>query len=125
MARVLARAVRTRQRGVARTVSIPFGATVLRISPEDSARFVSSTARRRGTHNSRLRHFENLLVRHLADQYQRTVAGESAALAEALIAACDEPARRGAWGHNARRYAEQHFARTRVLARYEQLLAAV
>ncbi len=70
MAAVVAGAVRTRQRKLAREVTIPFGAVFLRLSVEESARIVALARRRPGTHNSRRRFVERLLGRSLVAQYR-------------------------------------------------------
>jgi hypothetical protein len=77
MARVIARAVRTRQRRLAADVAIPFGATTLRLRVEDSAEIVELARRRPGTHNSRRRFVEQQVVRRLVDQYERFQRGVS------------------------------------------------
>lgn len=70
MARVIANAVATRQRGLAKDASIPYGSVTLRLSPEDSARLVAAARRRPGTHNSRRRLVESLLWQHLVPQVE-------------------------------------------------------
>ena len=74
MAIVVGRAVRSRQRPLRRDAEVPFGATVLRLSAEDSAGIVSAARRRPGSHNARRRFLEQLVVRRLADEYLRTLA---------------------------------------------------
>ena len=71
--RVVANAVRSRQRPLRRDVEVPFGATVLRLTAAASAGLVSAARRRPGTHNARRRFVEQLVVRHLADQYVRAL----------------------------------------------------
>ena len=71
MAKVLARAVRQRQRPLARPATIPLGGHVLVLAPEMTAGLVARTKRRRGTHNERRPAFERLVVRHLLDQWRR------------------------------------------------------
>jgi DNA helicase IV len=73
MARLLAKAVRSRQRTLRRTVEIPHGAGVLRLTPEISAAVVAAARRRPGTHNSRRRFVEQLVVRRLADEHLHTL----------------------------------------------------
>ncbi|MHB8681022.1 MAG: HelD family protein [Acidimicrobiales bacterium] len=73
MATVVARAVRSRQRPLRRNAEIPFGAGVLHLTPEDSAVVVSAARRRPGSHNTRRRFVEQLVVRRLADDYLRTL----------------------------------------------------
>ncbi|MHB1775300.1 MAG: HelD family protein [Acidimicrobiales bacterium] len=71
MARVIARAVRTRQRGLREDVVVPFGAATLRLTAADSAEVVAAARRRPGTHNSRRRFVEQQVTRRLADQFRR------------------------------------------------------
>ena len=71
MATVVARAVRTRQRPLRRDVAVPFGAAVLRLRAEDTAAIVATARRRPGTHNSRRRFVEQMVVRRLAEEYAR------------------------------------------------------
>jgi DNA helicase IV len=73
MATVVARALRTRQRPLKRTAEIPYGASILHLTPEMSASVVTAARRRPGTHNARRRFVEQLVVRRLADEYQRTL----------------------------------------------------
>ena len=68
MARVIAAAVTDRQRPLRRTVEIPFGARVLRVTPQLSAQVVAAAKRRAGTHNARRRTVEALLWRALLQQ---------------------------------------------------------
>jgi DNA helicase IV len=75
MARVVSRAVRGRQRPIRRTAEVPFGAAVLHITPEVTSEAVSSARRRPGTHNSRRRFVEQLLIKRLAEEYERTREG--------------------------------------------------
>jgi len=71
MVRVIARAVRTRQRPLRRDVAVPFGAATLRLTAAESADIVGSARRRPGPHNTRRRYVEQQVVRRLADQYRR------------------------------------------------------
>ncbi len=88
MVKVLARAVRTRQRPLRRDVEIPFGAGVLRLRASLTEEIVSLARRRPGTHNARRRFVETQVVGALADEYRRRVsrggphdgAGESSEL---------------------------------------------
>ena len=73
MTTFVAQAVRTRQRALRRDAALPFGAAVLRFSVEDSAQVISAARRRPGTHNSRRRFVEQMVVRRLADDYLRTL----------------------------------------------------
>jgi DNA helicase IV len=68
MARVLARAVTDRERPLRRSVDVPFGPRVLRITPEISAQVVATSKRRPGPHNLRRRTVEALLWRALLEQ---------------------------------------------------------
>jgi DNA helicase IV len=76
MARVVTRAVRTRQRPLGnRSVDIPFGSAVLHLTTELTSQVVSAARRRPGTHNARRRFVEQLLIRRLGDEYQKTREG--------------------------------------------------
>ncbi len=69
MSRVLARAVRTRQRALRDDVVIPFGASVLRLRASDSAEIVRLARRRPGPHNGRRRFVEQQVVQRLTEEY--------------------------------------------------------
>ena len=71
MAKVVARAVRDRQRPLPRQAVIPFGAYSLRLSVEASADIVNTAKRRPGTHNQRRSYVETLTVRRLLEQYEQ------------------------------------------------------
>ena len=73
MAKVLSRAVRTRQRPLPRTATIAFGAGVLRLTRQASADVVAAARRRPGTHNARRRFVEQLVLRRLADEHLRAM----------------------------------------------------
>jgi DNA helicase IV len=75
MERVVARAVRGRQRPIRRTVDVPYGSAVLHLTPDLTAQAVSAARRRPGTHNSRRRFVEQIVIRRLADEYERTREG--------------------------------------------------
>ena len=89
MARVVARAVRTRERPLRRTAEIPYGAAVLHLTPELTSEIVGSARRRPGTHNARRRYVEQIVTRRLADEYQRTREGLGAGASQAAQAASD------------------------------------
>ncbi len=72
MARVVARAVRTRQRGLAADVAIPYGALILHLSAEESARIVDTVRRRPGSHNARRRLVEQSAAQLLAERARQT-----------------------------------------------------
>jgi DNA helicase IV len=72
MAKVVARAVRTRQRALAHDVAIPYGALLLRLSREDSRRIVDMVRRRPGSHNARRRLVESAVAQLLADRARQT-----------------------------------------------------
>jgi DNA helicase IV len=84
MAKVVRRAVRTRQRPLAADLTIPYGALLLRLSVADTREIVIMARRRPGTHNARRRLVSRALVQILADrarQTQQTLgAGTSAAI---------------------------------------------
>jgi DNA helicase IV len=74
MARVLAKAVRDRQRPLRQGLEIPFGSLVLRVSPEDTAAAVAAGRRRHGAHNVRRRHVESELFRRIHRAYTEALA---------------------------------------------------
>jgi DNA helicase IV len=70
MVKVLAKAVRTRQRPLRSDVEIPFGAGVLRLRAGVTEEIVTLARRRPGTHNARRRYVEAQVVRELSDEYR-------------------------------------------------------
>jgi DNA helicase IV len=70
MVKVLARAVRTRQRPLRRDAEVPFGAGVLRLRVQATEEIVAMAKRRPGTHNARRRFVETQVVRALAEEYR-------------------------------------------------------
>jgi len=70
MVKVLARAVRTRQRPLRGDTEIPFGAGVLRLRARVTEEIVAAARRRPGTHNARRRYVEAQVVRALSDDYR-------------------------------------------------------
>ncbi|MGB7053591.1 MAG: UvrD-helicase domain-containing protein [Acidimicrobiales bacterium] len=66
MAKVIARAVVTRQRPLAEDVAVPYGALLLRLTAADSRRIVEAVRRRPGTHNARRRVVEHTVAQLLA-----------------------------------------------------------
>ena len=70
MVKVLARAVRTRQRPLRDDADIPFGAGVLRLRARATEEIVALARRRPGTHNARRRYVEAQVVRELSDEYR-------------------------------------------------------
>ena len=70
MIKVMSRAVRTRQRPLKNDLSIPFGATTLRLTAGESADLIARARRRPGTHNARRKFVETELATLLAAQYQ-------------------------------------------------------
>ena len=70
MAKVIARAVRQRQRPLPRPATIPLGAHLLTLTPEDTRAVVSQVKRRRGAHNARRAAFERQITRILIDQWR-------------------------------------------------------
>ena len=70
MVKVLARAVRTRQRPLRHDAEIPFGAGVLRLRADATEDIVATARRRPGTHNARRRFVEAQVVRALSDEYR-------------------------------------------------------
>ena len=70
MVKVLARAVRTRQRPLRRDAEIPFGAGVLRLRARATEDIVATARRRPGTHNARRRYVEAQVLRSLSEEYR-------------------------------------------------------
>ncbi len=82
MVKVLARAVRTRERPLRQDAEIPFGAGVLRLRARTTEEIVNLARRRPGTHNARRRFVESQVVRGLADDYRARLARGGADLGE-------------------------------------------
>jgi len=72
MARVMKRAVRTRQRPLGTDIAIPYGALLLRLTVADTKDIVDMARRRPGTHNARRRLVSQALVQVLADRARQT-----------------------------------------------------
>jgi DNA helicase IV len=90
MVKVLARAVRTRQRPLRRDAEIPFGAGVLRLRVTRTEEIVALTRRRPGTHNARRRFVETQVVRALADDHRSRQARGNGASGEPGDGAAEE-----------------------------------
>ncbi|MGH9099966.1 MAG: HelD family protein, partial [Acidimicrobiales bacterium] len=71
MARVIARAVRTRQRGLRRDLDVAFGATTLHLQAAEAEQVAAAARRRPGSHNARRRFVEHQVLQRLAEQYER------------------------------------------------------
>ncbi|HUP71232.1 MAG TPA: ATP-binding domain-containing protein [Acidimicrobiales bacterium] len=71
MAKVLARAVKDRQRPLKQRVEVGFEGFSLKLGVPEAEAIVASARRRPGTHNVRRRHVEALVARHLHDEYER------------------------------------------------------
>lgn len=71
MAKVLARAVRDRQRPLKHPTQVGFEGFSLGLGTRDTEAIVGSARRRPGTHNVRRRHVDALVARHLHEEYQR------------------------------------------------------
>ncbi len=69
MARVVSRAIRTRQRPLRHDVDVPFGSVVLRLGAVASERIIDQARRRLGPHNVRRRFVEDQVLALLVDQY--------------------------------------------------------
>ena len=78
MVKVLARAVRTRQRPLRRDAEIPFGAGVLRLRANVTEDIVATARRRAGTHNARRRFVESQVLRALSEEYRRRTGRDDA-----------------------------------------------
>lgn len=68
MCKLLARAVRDRQRPLRRTAVIPYGVERLRITPEDTAELIAQTRRRARGHNAGRKHFDALFFQLVASK---------------------------------------------------------
>jgi DNA helicase IV len=75
MARVIARAVRTRERPLKNPAQVPFGVAMLTMSPQLTEDVVARAKRRPGAHNQRHRFVERELSAALAAQYRVRVHG--------------------------------------------------
>jgi DNA helicase IV len=73
MAKVIARAVRNRQRPLRKAVSFGYGPYRLEISVEMSTEIVDTVKRRGGPHNNRRKRIERLVGERLYEQYARGV----------------------------------------------------
>jgi DNA helicase IV len=89
MVKVLARAVRTRQRPLRDDAEVPFGAGVLRLRAQTTEDIVAHARRRPGTHNARRRFVETQVLRALADEYRTRLSRSGVSASEAATA--DEP----------------------------------
>jgi len=78
MVKVLARAVRTRERPLRRDAEIPFGAGVLRLRANVTEDIVAAARRRPGTHNARRRFVEAQVLRALSEEYRRRTGRDEA-----------------------------------------------
>lgn len=68
MVKLVARAVSARQRPLRRTITVPYGHRILRVTPEITAAVVTSAKRRAGTHNGRRRLVEQMMWREMLAQ---------------------------------------------------------
>jgi DNA helicase IV len=73
MARVIAHALRDRERPLRDDLSVALDGHVLRLRRADSARIVERVRRRRGTHNERRPAVTRLVLDHLREQYRRSL----------------------------------------------------
>ena len=78
MVKVLARAVRTRERPLRHDAEIPFGAGVLRLRANVTEDIVAAARRRPGTHNARRRFVESQVLRALSEEYRRRTGRDEA-----------------------------------------------
>ena len=103
MARVLSKAVRTRERALRQDVEVPFGATTLRLTASETREIVASARRRPGPHNGRRRFVEHQVLQRLAEQYDRARRRELAARSGSAIrtGGSRDPGRGARAGRNA------------------------
>jgi len=73
MIKVIARAVKDRERPLSRDVRIPFGAFTLTLHADESAEVVNQVKRRPGTHNARRRQVEQLVLKRLLGAHERAL----------------------------------------------------
>ena len=73
MIKVLARAVKDRQRPLSKDARLPFGAFTLTLHAEESAEIVAAVKRRPGTHNARRRQVEQHVYRRLLAAHDRAI----------------------------------------------------
>ena len=73
MSRVVAKAVRDRQRPLRKGIEVGYGGVALRITPQLSEEVVAAARRRAGPHNSRRRFVETLLRKRLHQQYLQAI----------------------------------------------------
>lgn len=99
MAKVIDRAIRTRQRPLSKTARIAVGAVNLTVSPEDSEEAVQAARRRHGTHNARRKVVEGIIVRKLLEQYEASSSRLREAVARPTRERNERPGggRRPAW----------------------------
>ena len=71
MAKVVGRAVRDRQRPLRKAAVVGFEGFSLTLGAAESEEIVASARRRSGPHNTRRRHVETLVARHLHERYQQ------------------------------------------------------
>jgi len=69
MARVLAKAIRDRERPLRKVVALPFGSQLLLVTPELSREAVAVGRRAKGRHNQQRRTVEEWLARRLASEF--------------------------------------------------------
>ena len=77
MCRLLAHAVRDRQRPLRDTAAIPWGVEWLRITPEESTELVAHARRRSRSHNAGRRHFETAFFELLASKMRHPLDPEA------------------------------------------------
>jgi DNA helicase IV len=76
MARVIARALRDRERPLPRDLVVVLDGHVLRLRRADSVRIVERARRRRGSHNERRPAVARLVLDHLREQYRRSLVAD-------------------------------------------------
>ena len=73
MVKVMANAVKDRERPLGKDVRIPFGAFTLTLHVEESAEIVHQVKRRPGTHNARRRQVEQVALKRLLAAHERAL----------------------------------------------------
>ena len=73
MAKLIARAVRDRERPLRRTAVVPYGVEYLRISPEESSQLIAFARKRARGHNSGRKHLEAAFFELLASKMREPI----------------------------------------------------
>jgi DNA helicase IV len=119
---VMARAVKDRQRPLARDARIPFGAFTLVLHADESADIVNAVKRRPGVHNARRRQVEQLVLKRLLAAHDRAMASIRPSVDRELLTDGDDAEH--AESVREAKESEERERRAR-LARVPELVAAI